>query len=364
MSTNIKQLTPGLAIHPGELLKDELEARELSQQEFANLLGMKRSQLNEIIKGKRNLNAELALLLGEALEMDADYWLSLQKNYELDQARIDAKTRQKMADIELWNRVVKPNFAISYLKKQGFISGNPSDDIPQIKNIYGLTSFDNLGNLYANRYAHYRKSEKHETDQVNLLGWAKLVSYKADSQAVPRFDHSQQPEVLNALKAAINRNTNLIKETEALLHDAGIKLIIQEKAEKAPVDGVAFWSNGNPAIGLSLRHKRIDNFAFTLFHELGHVYLHLVNNNQASFIDNLDENKGENIEEKEADEFAHNQLIDPEIWERCKDDMVFNDGFIKKFSQSIQVHPAIVRGRMSYESGYYKRDTDIDYSIR
>ena len=91
MATNIKITTPAIAIHPGEMLKDELQERGIAQKEFANLTGIQQTQLNEIIKGKRNLNEDIALLIGKALKMDAVLWFNMQRNYELDLAKINKK---------------------------------------------------------------------------------------------------------------------------------------------------------------------------------------------------------------------------------------------------------------------------------
>lgn len=77
-------------------------------------------------------------------------------------------------------------------------------------------------------------------------------------------------------------------------------MVYQAKGEKTLVDGISFWSNGNPAIRMTLRHNRLDNFAFTLFHELEHIYKHLVNKDTAEFIDL--EAKNEEEEHKNSDE--------------------------------------------------------------
>ncbi len=67
-----KDLTAGYATHPGEMLLDELGARNISQADFAKQIGYQKSQLNEIINGKRGINADLALLLEGALKIDAN----------------------------------------------------------------------------------------------------------------------------------------------------------------------------------------------------------------------------------------------------------------------------------------------------
>ena len=97
MGTNINsnQLTPAYVIHPGEMLADELIDRGINQKEFAALIGMAPTQLNEIIKGKRDFTADLALLIGKALNMDAVLWMNLQTNYDLNIAKQQAKNKSR-----------------------------------------------------------------------------------------------------------------------------------------------------------------------------------------------------------------------------------------------------------------------------
>ena len=79
-----KHITPAKAIHPGEILLDELEAREISEKEFAIKSGIQADKLNEIIKGKRGITPEHADLIGKGLDMEPTIWQNLQNLYELD----------------------------------------------------------------------------------------------------------------------------------------------------------------------------------------------------------------------------------------------------------------------------------------
>lgn len=81
---NINDLTPAMIIPPGEVLADELKVRGITQKQFASTIGMQSSQLNEIIKGKRSISPQTALLLELHLNVSARFWLNLQTNYELE----------------------------------------------------------------------------------------------------------------------------------------------------------------------------------------------------------------------------------------------------------------------------------------
>lgn len=74
-------------LHPGEVLGEELDARGISQKDFAPLIDLRASHLNELIKGKRNISALLALKIEKQLGISAGFWMRLQVEYDLNIAR-------------------------------------------------------------------------------------------------------------------------------------------------------------------------------------------------------------------------------------------------------------------------------------
>ncbi|MBY0544415.1 MAG: HigA family addiction module antidote protein [Gammaproteobacteria bacterium] len=69
------------------LLKEFLEPLSITQKAFANHLGWTYAKLNEIVHGKQGITAETALSLADAFNMEPEFWLNLQKNWELWQAQ-------------------------------------------------------------------------------------------------------------------------------------------------------------------------------------------------------------------------------------------------------------------------------------
>lgn len=80
-------LHSSVAIHPGEILKDEIEASGLKKSFIAEKLGILPNHLSDLFKGKRNVTAELALKIEEALEIEADFWIRLQGKHDLTVVR-------------------------------------------------------------------------------------------------------------------------------------------------------------------------------------------------------------------------------------------------------------------------------------
>ena len=81
------ELQPSEPIHPGEMLKDELEARGMSQKKFAGLIGMPYTAFNEIVNGKRPITTDTALKIEAATGIPAYIWINMQ----LQTARRDSK---------------------------------------------------------------------------------------------------------------------------------------------------------------------------------------------------------------------------------------------------------------------------------
>lgn len=92
-------LKPFRATHPGEVLKDELQFRGVSQRGLAKEMGVSYSQLNEVLNGKRALNTELAMMMEAALGVDAAPLLAMQNEYAMFNAEHDKPFMEKLARI-------------------------------------------------------------------------------------------------------------------------------------------------------------------------------------------------------------------------------------------------------------------------
>lgn len=92
-------LQPSTPIHPGEMIKDEIEYRGISQKALAKEIGVPASVLNEILNGKRAVTTEYALLLEAALGIEADLWLRQQTDYNKQIAKSDPGFMERLARI-------------------------------------------------------------------------------------------------------------------------------------------------------------------------------------------------------------------------------------------------------------------------
>lgn len=89
-----------LPAHPGEVLKEELESRGISQKAFAGCIGVSHTMLNEILNGKRPVTSDFALLVEAALGIDPELLVNMQTRYNMIQARLKPSLAKRIEEIK------------------------------------------------------------------------------------------------------------------------------------------------------------------------------------------------------------------------------------------------------------------------
>jgi addiction module HigA family antidote len=96
MNTTVRKIEPFYPIHPGEIVKDEIEYRGISQRDLAAKMGVSYTQLNEILNSKRPVNTEIALLFEAALGLDPVTLINMQSGYNMQTARKDIRLLKRL----------------------------------------------------------------------------------------------------------------------------------------------------------------------------------------------------------------------------------------------------------------------------
>jgi HTH-type transcriptional regulator/antitoxin HigA len=354
---------PYEASHPGYLLKDELDARNIQQSDFAVEIGMQKTMLNEIIKGKRPITSDIAILLETVLQIPADYWMRFQSQYEIDLARIKEKNIQKVENIKSW-AIIKELVPVAYFKKIGYLVNDLTIDIAKIMEVYAINSITELAVQYENKkFAFHRKSDKLTVNMKNVWAWNMVAEYEAKTQKVNEFEVDNLSGLYKDLHAVFYENSSTVEQVKDTLNNYGIKFVVVNKLEQTPIDGYTFWSGDNPAIALTLRHQRIDNFAFTLMHEIGHIICHLVQDKNLHFFDSTDNISLVPQLEDEADHFAQNTLVSPQVWSEITELPQFDDENINNIATKHHIHSAIILGQINYKFNSYNIANEIDKKL-
>lgn len=345
------------AEHPGEILRCELEARGISQKDLAEAIGKATPIINDIIKGRRDINVEVAVLLEIALgNITAETWLNWQNAYDLQKIREQDEIRRLQTSISTWN-TLKTLVNVNHLKKRLGLGKDISENVNKVFIFLGVDSTQQLEAKIHSISAYFRKSDNLQTDYVNLMTWMAIVRHRSDELSLAnKFSINCINKLTRALNAILYENNNTISRIEQLLANYGIKFIVEKKLEKMPVDGYSFWVGENPTIVMTKRLNRIDNFAFVLFHELGHIVLHLLDpdNRVHDFIETdvntRDEHKNNDYEA------AANKFAKDCIWGNIDHKTLFGKvtnpysacNYLTMISERLKINTGIVVGQYQY----------------
>jgi HTH-type transcriptional regulator / antitoxin HigA len=199
--------------------------------------------------------------------------------------------------------------------------------------------------------------ENHSGDWL-LLAWKAQVTRRALSAL--RYEKIKDRSIdVSWLKVLVTLTAREDGPSQALslLADQGIIVIVEPQIAGMNVDGAAFLIDDVAVIGLTLRHDRLDNFWFTLLHELAHVILHYRTGLTSGFFDDVDNLATDELEQ-EADEFASNLLIPEELWARSPARIAKSAEPIERFAKELGIAPAIVFGRVRMERNDYTLFSD------
>ena len=199
--------------------------------------------------------------------------------------------------------------------------------------------------------------EDHSTDWL-LLCWKAQVTRRAKAEIETSKAKYRPLDVLWLMDLVrLSRLENGPRQAKDLLLEHGIILIIEPQIPGMKVDGAAFLIDQIPVIGMTLLRDSIDNFWFTLLHEIGHVILHYRTGLSAGFFDDTETTDVDELEE-EANKFAANMLIPEEVWSRSPARISKTAGPIEHFAEQLGISPAIVFGRVRLERKNYSIFSD------
>jgi HTH-type transcriptional regulator/antitoxin HigA len=331
---------------PGEFIKEELDARNWSQVELAEIVGRNPNVINELIMGKRAISPETAKALGQAFGTSAQYWMNLESAYQLWRIKDTYNAialRSKLYQIA----------PIKEMIKRHWIEASENVDVlsRRVCQFLEINKLDEPVN-----FAHAPRKSTQEITASHFAWYyrAKKLAYAVHAGTFS--DHSFK-KGLQQIKNLLP-NFQDIRQIPKVLSECGIRLLIVEHLPHTKIDGVTFWLDAkSPVIVLSLRLDRLDGFWFTLAHELGHVANRDGLKNPVIFdtelVDedtNYNEIDSKNDIEKSADAFATEFLINQSELENfiMRIKPLYGRQKIINFANRIKVHPGIVVGQLQF----------------
>ena len=333
------------AHHPIDLpdpiaaIKFRMEQQGLQQKDMVSYLGSQ-SRVSEVLNRKRPLSLTMIRALHEGLGIPAEVLLQ-EPGQEIPERRHNP---QDYPFTEMFNRCYFAPFA-----------GSPREAKLRAEAL--LVDFFSIFGATMPQPVFCRRTGR--TPDVNaLVAWQAQALRLAQAEALPDYDPAAVDDAaLRALVCQSYFHTGPQNARE-LLNRWGIHLIVLRHLDRTYLDGASFiapW--GRPVVGLTLRYDRLDNFWFTLLHELAHVRLHLDRAGVAFFDDTerIQADAGD-AREQAANTFAQEMLISAEVWERKRSDLLPNpsERAALEMAETLRISPAIVAGRVRREAQDYR----------
>ncbi|MBL3588950.1 MAG: ImmA/IrrE family metallo-endopeptidase [gamma proteobacterium endosymbiont of Lamellibrachia anaximandri] len=320
---------------PIEAIKFRMEQQGLRNKDLVPYFGSA-SKASEVLNGKRKLSLNMIRKLTTGLGIPAEVLIREPVQLLANESEID------------WQA-----FPLSDMRKRGYFDGF-TGTLQELRE-YAAETVSKLLSSVAGGFdlqpamlrstAHLRSNDK-KTDPYALWAWQVRVLQKAQEEQLPT----------NYEKGTVDREwmqklTQLSWSEQGpqlaieYLNRSGIHLVFEQHLSKTYLDGaVCMNANGNPVIALTLRYDKLDNFWFTLMHELAHIALHL-DGTEIWFIDDLDA-VGVDKKESEADALAQESLVPREAWSNLH----FTDpDSVRALARSLNISPCIIAGRLRHE---------------
>lgn len=197
------------------------------------------------------------------------------------------------------------------------------------------------------------KNTKKLMNDYALLSWCIRILNRGVNTCCP---NKYNPDVMNSEFfreiAQFSRLDDGPLRVKDFLAEYGIALIVEKPLAGSIFNGAAIMSkSGMPIVGMTLYYDRIDNFWFTLLHELAHVWKHLHSDNDLyiDFFGGKGEDRIDSLEENEADKIARESLI-PSKYITHNAFVTFAEEAVIQLADELKIHPSIIAGRIRHDN--------------
>lgn len=324
---------------PVSAIKFRMEQAGLKAKDLIPYIGSA-GKVSEVLSGKRTLSLSMIRALHEGLGIPAEVLLGKQKT----------SIPSEVPGID-WDRL-----PIAEMRSRGWFadfSGSLGDARQRAEElIRGMVSSISFNELQPVRLRCKVRDGGTQDDHA-LFAWHLRILSLCEYEELQAFQPGTICEnFIHDLVhfSAFDEGPCLARKW---LNQYGVHLIVEPHLKKTHLDGAAMWHRGHPVVALTLRYDRLDNFWFTLAHELAHLALHITEPSLDSFMDDI-VSRSDNKEEAEADQLATSSLIPDEEWNNWYHGRKAPAATVRAFAKRLRVHPCLVAGRIRREKNDYR----------
>jgi HTH-type transcriptional regulator / antitoxin HigA len=330
---------------PVAAIEFRMEQAGLTQRDLVPFIGS-RAKVSEVLSGKRQLTMPMARALHEHLGIPAEVLLQ----------NDDERFGDPLAGIE-WERFpIEAMAKLGWIRKVRNLCSRAKELMQEL--IHRAGGPDVAGRVLYRKNNHTRTNAKMDPYALRAWCWKVLADANESRLATAYKPGTVSLDFLRQL-ARLSWSDEGPRLAKEFLTKHGIPLLVVPHLPRTYLDGAALkLADGTPVIGLTLRYDRIDNFWFCLLHELAHVGRHMEGEGDTSFVDDLTlrnvEGGRRDPKEVQADDWAEEALVPHEIWETSEAKRNPTPMSVMNLSKALQVHPAIVAGKVRFERRNYR----------
>ena len=333
-----------IAIHPGELLQEEIEFIGMTQHELAKRMGRPPQAVNEIIKGKKSITHDTAIELENVLGIPAHIWINSQTSYDFTLARLREREQWAAQAKDGWLN----QFPVNEIEKRGWIDRykDRADKVGALLTYLGFASFDAWSKQEQSQpVLGFRISENSKVSPGALSVWLRQGELEGRDIETDEYDERAFISAIKQIRAMTSdAPEDFVPKITKLCADAGVAVALVPELPKSGANGVARWLTPSKGlIQMSLRWRWHDIFWFSFFHECHHILNHKV---QKVHIDGIDNDAEEEVA---ANSFAADFLIPPDKYAQFVASQCYDAASVSDFAARIGIDPGIVVGRMQRE---------------
>lgn len=351
---DLQELKPGLAFSPGFVLKEELEARGMTQRELAARLKRPEQMVSEIVRAKKSITPETALELEKVLGITAQFWINLEALYQMTLAQGEEQDR-----LAKWIPLLK-EFPIAQMQKRGWLP-KVRNEIEQVRDLLKFLGVASLDGAWMETATGFRiTGGVGKVSPGALAAWLRKGMQEAEQITSAPYDEQKFRATLGEIrKLTVLDVVESTPKMQTLCAEAGVALVLIPELPKSGANGATRWITSTKAlIQLSIRYKWADIFWFSFFHEVAHILMHPHNKVTVEGVDHADPRM-----EKEADQFAADLLNPPDTYASFCSSADFSASAVGSYAKHIGVAPGIVVGRLQHD-GFLKYDQLASLKVR
>ena len=324
-----------IATPPGATIKEQLNDRGMSQKEFAARMDMSEKHISKLINGEVQLTPEVAVRLEVVLGVPAKFWNNLEAVYREKLIKVEAENAMEA------DEALAKQLPYNEMANYGWVpkTRESKEKVINLRKYFEVVELSLLENNQITRIACRRLAVTEKSDFA-LLAWAQKAKLTARNIKTAPINIKGLISVIPQIRQmTVLKPEEFCPQIKSLLAECGIALVFLPHLKGSFLQGASFIDGNKIVVGLTARGKDADKFWFSLFHELAHIILGHVGQNDGTTEE----------DENNANAWSRDTLIPEDVFEEFRVKSNYSEVSIRAFAKEQCIASGIVVGRLQNE---------------